>query len=40
MHAVMVVILAARCLNMEEINRDKIYGMHPREGEVEAFAIG
>jgi len=39
-HAVIVVILAARCLNLEEINRDKIYGMHPREGEVEAFAIG
>ncbi|KIJ41318.1 hypothetical protein M422DRAFT_48775 [Sphaerobolus stellatus SS14] len=39
-HAVIVVILAARCLNIEAINHDKIKGTDPREGVMEAFAVG
>jgi len=39
-HACIVVVLAARCLDIEEINNDMIRGSHPKEGEVEAFAAG
>ncbi|KAF8508387.1 DUF887-domain-containing protein [Gautieria morchelliformis] len=39
-HAVIVVIMAWRCVALPELNNDKVSGMHMIEGEMEAFACG
>lgn len=39
-HALVVFPLAFRCINLAELNNDKVWGTHPREGELLAFASG
>ncbi|KAF8590090.1 DUF887-domain-containing protein [Ramaria rubella] len=39
-HAVIVVVLAYRCVSLPELDKDKVWGTHPLEGEMEAFACG
>lgn len=39
-HAVTAVILAYRCINLAELEDDKLWGSHPLEGVMEAFSCG
>jgi len=39
-HAVVVAVLASRCIALPELNNDKIFGTHPLEGQLEAFSTG
>jgi hypothetical protein len=39
-HALVVVVLAFRCVDLPELDDDKVFGTHPYEGQMEAFSAG